>query len=436
MLAYQIRLALRSLRRNPVLTLLMIGGIALGIAVAMIFVTLHYVLGGNPIPSKSDRLHYVQLDSWDPERPWDPDEPDEPPVQLTHIDMVGLMESDIPTMQTGMFKGHLTVHPPDDGRPFRKDVRFCFADLFPMFEVPFRYGSGWNDEADRGPEPVVVLGHALNQRLFGGEDSVGRTLRIEDRDLRVVGVLEPWRPMPKFYDVLNGAFDGIEEIFMPFRLGTDMEAGSAGNNSSWQPWPEGGYEGLLQSEVVWTQMWVQLDTDEQRQRYRAFLDAYVTEQQKLGRLERPLNNRLRDVMGWLHFREVVPDPIRALRILALLFLVACSVNLIGILLGKFLARAPETGVRRALGASRRWVFVQHLIECEIIGVIGGLFGLALSAGGLELVARQFDSQFNFPLDLNLFLVALTLALASAMVAGVYPAWRICRIQPSAYLKAQ
>ncbi len=111
-------------------------------------------------------------------------------------------------------------------------------------------------------------------------------------------------------------------------------------------------------------------------------------------------------------------------------------NLIGILLGKFLARAPEIGVRRALGASRRWVFVQHLIECEIIGVIGGLVGLALSAGGLALVARQFDSQFELPPRPDMYLVALALSLASAMVAGAYPAWRICRIQPSAYLKAQ
>ena len=124
------------------------------------------------------------------------------------------------------------------------------------------------------------------------------------------------------------------------------------------------------------------------------------------------------------------------RIIALLVLLVCSVNLIGILRGKFLARAPEIGVRRALGASRRWVFVQHLIECEMIGVVGGLIGLVLSVGGLELIDRLFDSQLNFRLDLNMFFLALVLALVSAMVAGVYPAWRICRIQPGAYLKTQ
>ena len=136
------------------------------------------------------------------------------------------------------------------------------------------------------------------------------------------------------------------------------------------------------------------------------------------------------------FREVVPDEARALLIIALLFLLICSVNLIGILLGKFLARAPEVGVRRALGASRRWVFVQHLIECELIGVLGGALGLALSVLGLRLVDRLFDTQIDFGLTSTCSSSRLPWPLLSAMIAGVYPAWRICRIEPGVQLKAQ
>jgi len=120
----------------------------------------------------------------------------------------------------------------------------------------------------------------------------------------------------------------------------------------------------------------------------------------------------------------------------MLFLLVCSVNLIGILLGKFLGRAAEVGVRRALGASRRWVFVQHLIECQLIGVIGCALGLALTVVGLRLLDRLFQARLNFHLDATMLVVALGLALLSAMVAGVYPAWRICRIQPGLHLKMQ
>jgi putative ABC transport system permease protein len=436
MFAYQIRLAWLSLRRNPILSLLIIGGIGLGIAVAMTFVTAYYVVSGDPIPHKSDKLFYVQLDAWDPERPWDDDDPNEPPDQITYMDMVGIMQSDIPTYQSAMHKTYLTLHPEGEAvRPFREVVRMCHADFFPMFDVAFRYGSGWLREDDRAPEPVVVIGADLNQRLFGGEDSVGSTLRIEDQEFRVIGVLRPWRPTPKYYDPHNGDFDEAEEIFMPLRWGQEMEIRTAGNTSGWGSGGE-TYEELLKSELIWIQMWAQLDSDEQREEYMAFLNAYAAEQKKLGRFGRPINNKLRDVKAWLEYREVLPDEANALLIIALLFLLVCSVNLVGILLGKFLARAPEVSVRRALGASRRWVFLQYLIECEVIGIVGGLLGLGLAVGGLELIDRLYDSQLNFSLDMNMFFVALVLALLSAMVAGVYPAWRICRIQPGYYLKAQ
>jgi putative ABC transport system permease protein len=436
MFAYQLRLAWKSLRRNPILSILMIAGIGLGIAVAMTFVTAHYRISGDPIPWKSDRLFAVQLDSWDPESPYDPNKPDDPPVQVTYMDAMGILDNDIPTFRSAMYKTYLTVHPEGgDQRPFREVVRMCHADFFPMFDVPFRYGSGWSRDEDGGPIQVVVLGAELNQKLFGGENSVGRTVRIEDRSFEVVGVLDPWRPMPKFYDPNNGQFDEAEEIFMPFDFGTEMKIRTAGNTSSWKGYGD-EFEDKLRSEATWIQYWVQLDGADQRERYLAYLNAYSGEQKALGRFQRPLNNRLRDVMAWLHFWEVVPDEANTLLINALLFLLICSVNLVGILLGKFLARAPEVGLRRALGASRRWVFVQHLIECEMIGVIGGLLGLGLSVLGLELIDRLYDSQLNFRLDVNMFLVALVLALLSALIAGVYPAWRICRIEPGLQLKAR
>ena len=52
----------------------------------------------------------------------------------------------------------------------------------------------------------------MNHRLFDGEDSVGRKVRIEDREFTVVGVMEPWYPVPKFYDTHNNTFGEPEEV--------------------------------------------------------------------------------------------------------------------------------------------------------------------------------------------------------------------------------
>jgi len=438
MFAYMIRIAVLSLRRNPVLSTLLIAAIALGVAVSTAFVTVYYVYSGNPIPTKSDRLFYVQMDSWNPDRPYARSRPEMPPEQITYRDMQGIMTSDIATYQSGMFVASLTIHPPEEEqRPYRERVRMCFADFFPMFEVPFTYGGGWGRDSDRGPEPVVVIDAATNDRLFGGGNSVGKTVRIEDRQFTVAGVLAPWRPSPRFYDTHTGASQVPEGFYMPFEFVREFEVETAGNLLIWSDYDEtGGFEEFLASEAIWIQMWVQLDTAEQRQTYSDFLDAYVMEQKNLGRFGRPLNNRLLDVMEWLKDQEVVPEEATGLLVLSLLFLLVCAVNLIGILLGKFLTRAPEVGVRRALGASRASVFLQHIVECELVGVVGGLFGLGLSALFLRLINRLLDNSGQFGLDLPMISAGIGLALVAGLVAGLYPAWRICRLAPAIHLKLQ
>jgi len=70
--------------------------------------------------------------------------------------------------------------------------------------------------ADDASQMVVVLSKKTNDKAFGGADSVGQTIRLDGHDYKVVGVLDEWAPTPKFYDLNNGAFDEIEELFVPF----------------------------------------------------------------------------------------------------------------------------------------------------------------------------------------------------------------------------
>src|SRR5688500_8925574 len=140
MFFYQIRMALKSLRRNPVLSALLIGAIALGICVATTFVALRHMLSKDPLPAKSGQLFNVRLDNWDPTRAWNAEDPKSVPTQITYRDMRALMESKIPTRQTGTFRTRSFIFPdPKVGRPYAEDVRLVFSDFFPMFNVPFQY---------------------------------------------------------------------------------------------------------------------------------------------------------------------------------------------------------------------------------------------------------------------------------------------------------
>src|SRR4029450_10033535 len=108
-----------------------------------------------------------------------------------------------------------------------------------------------------------------------------------------------------------------------------MEIDTAGNRSSWKSFGN-EYADLLESESIWIQYWVQLDDAKQKEAYLSWLAGYVGEQKKVGRFERPLNNRLYSVREFLDWQSVVPRSSKTMLVISLLFLVVSSVNLIGI----------------------------------------------------------------------------------------------------------
>ena len=440
MLLYNLRIALLSLKRNRILSLVIVGGIALGIAVSTMFSTMRHAFAKDPIPSKSDVLHYVRLDSWDPMKAYPGDDPTQPPPQVTYRDMVEIMKSDIPVRQGGTFKSNLLLFPDKNvGRPRKVLVRMVFSDFFPMFDIPFKYGSGWDKRADEGPEPVIVIDEEMNDLLFGGQDSVGKMVRIEDREFKVVGVLDTWRPTIRFYDVTQNPSGVPEPIFMPFNFLRPMKLQSSGNTDGWKSAPIPGFEGRLVSEATWIQMWAELPKD-RVEPYKDFLAAYVGEQKKSGRFQRPLNNRVEPLMEYLKVRQVVPNEVTAMAVVSLLFLAVCALNLMGLLLAKFLARAPEIGVRRALGARRLDIFVQHIVECELVAIIGGAIGIAVSLAGIAVLNNWVKTIVNRPdiiqFDPQMLLFAVAMSLVAGLVAGAYPAWRVCHIAPAIHLKVQ
>lgn len=441
MFLYNLRIAAKSLRRNPILTALLVGAIALGICVSTSFIAIRHMFEKDPLPGKSDQLFYVRMDNWDPSRAYVAEDPHSLPTQITYRDMRGLMRSDIPVRQSGMFKTRFFVFPdPKQGRPFRQDVRMVFGDFFPMFEIPFQYGSGWDKAADAKPEQVVVLGQEMNQRLFGGANSVGRTVRLGQRDYKVIGVIDKsWKPNLRFYDLTQNATI-TEGFFMPFNHTVPQQIFTSGNSDGWKGQDGDGFEGYLNSEQVWIQFWAELPTPEKQQAYRDFVNNYVRDQKKLGRFQRPLHTEVTDMGETFDAFAIMPQGIKSMSIVSVLFLVVCSLNLVGLLLGKFLARVPEVSVRRALGASRLQVFLQHVVECELVGILGGAIGLALSFGVLRLLSSMMNQgvgpAIQIPLDSEMVLVSIFLSLVAGLLAGFYPSWRVCSVAPAMQLKVQ
>jgi len=174
------------------------------------------------------------------------------------------------------------------------------------------------------------------------------------------------------------------------------------------------------------------------QKYRVFLNNYASEQQRIGRFNWPAHTQLRDVMSWLNYRHVVPSEVNILLLVSFGFLFVCLLNAMGLMLAKIMGRAGDIGVRRALGASRRAIFVQCLVETGVVGLAGGLFGLVLTALGLlaarSLMTKEFAGLAR--LDFVDVAAAVVLGVLATVVAGLYPTWRAAHVRPAWQLKAQ
>jgi putative ABC transport system permease protein len=351
---------------------------------------------------------------------------------------MAIRQSDIPTRQVAMFKTTFIVQPDrPDVHPFLARARATDGDFFALFDVPFIYGSGWDHAMDTSAEQVAVINKETNDKVFGGQNSVGQTITLNQRKFKIAGVIDEWHPTPTYYDVNNGPFDDSEEIFVPFALTAPLELDSAGNTNCWKPETISSFTGFLNSECVWIQYWAQLDNGEQVERYHAYLDSYVGEQKKLGRFGRPLNNHLTNVGDWLKVRNAAGDDSRVLFWLSFGFLVVCVLNTVGLLLAKFIGKAPQIGLRRALGATRSAIFGQHLMEVAVVGFAGGVLGLALAWAGLRGVQAMLeDSERYAHLDFNMLGTGLAIALLASFAAGLYPTWRVCRMAPAPFLKTQ
>ena len=431
MFGYYLDLALRSLRRNRALTALMVLAIALGIGASMTTLTVLHVLSGDPLPGKSGSLYYPQLDPQDMDG-YKPQ--DEPPAQVGWIDGMALLHAKRARYQALMTGGAVPIQPAQSAiEPFFENARYTSADFFPMFDVPFLYGRGWNAADDEAGARVAVLTRELNDKLFGGKDSTGQTLRMDDVAFRIVGVLDSWRPTPHFYDLMTGSYSADEGVFVPLTTATDLKFA---HNGSTDCWGKGFSDNMKTATCTWLQFWVQLDTPAEAAAYREYLLNYSREQQALGRFQRPPNVRLRDVMGWLDYNKVVPGDVRLQVWLAFGFLLVCLVNTVGLMLAKFLRRSGELGVRRALGASRRSLFAQLLVEAGTVGLVGGTGGLLLALAGLWLVRRQpSDYAALAHLDLPMLLATFAFAVVATLLAGLLPAWRACLIPPALQLKS-
>ncbi|MBS0381544.1 MAG: ABC transporter permease [Proteobacteria bacterium] len=436
MFGYYLDLALRSFKRNRTLTALMVLALGLGIGASITTLTVLKLLSGDPLPQKSARIFAPQIDPlpsasstradqvW---RNWG--------NLMTWTDAMNLLHAHRAERQAVMALSPMKITPQAlDQHPFFSDGVITTSDFFGMFDAAFQYGSGWSAQDDENRAQVVVIAGFLNDKLFGGKNSVGRTLRVNDKDFRIVGVLKPWAPQPRFYAVSLGGrgYGNGDAVFVPLETGVAAQWNTQNVNCF-----DTGVDinHLTTAPCSWVSLWVELRSASDAGAYKTFLSNYVAQQISLGRMHHPEVN-LPNLMGYLAQQRVVPNDAKLQANLAFGFLLICVVNTVGLLLAKCLRRSREIGVRRALGATRKAIFAQFMVESGMVGIAGGVLGLVFTELGLWAIRHQPAEYAKLAhLDPSMFIATFVVALVASLIAGLLPAWRACVVAPAPQLKS-
>jgi putative ABC transport system permease protein len=272
------------------------------------------------------------------------------------------------------------------------------TEFFPLFGGRAQLGRVFLAEEFRpGADKVVILSHKLWQESFGGEaGALGRTLKLNDQSYTVVGVMPP-----SFLYPFRGAF------WVPLEAEEEAETIQDPTANHYQ------IIGALRPGVS-------LDAAE---REIATLAQSASRQKSARQLELTVKAAsLRDTIpGLTKYRT----PIFALQFAVLFVLLIASVNLANLLLARNATRQQEFTIRLALGAGRRRLARQLLVESLMLGLLGSLFGLLLAMWGMNALRAVGD--FRLPgaseIEINApaLLITLFISLLTSLAFGLGPA---------------
>ena len=453
MLLYNLRLALRSIQESWKLTTLMVLAIAIGIGILITIQTIAYNQAKPPLPEKADRLVLVQLDHRDVNA--NPITELRRRPNLTYKDATNIIEGNFSAIRQTIAwpSNNILSLNNRDANPIQSDSLATNRHFFTMFNYEFIYGGPWQPNDDTSGNPVIVLSEDANNRLFGGENSVGEQLNIDGKSVTIVGVTQQVLDSRRYH--LGNFFpSNPNAAFIPSRFALNNNLNRwifiqchARDSHNRRAFIYSNVDALKNSECGFIKVWAELESPQRKTEYQQEIDQYVDQQYALGRFQRSEENHVVTLLEVNEYWRNFISGRDQLRLIAPLFFVICILNAIGLLLAKFTRQTFEISLRRALGASKQVLISQFLIEILLVGFIGGLLGIIFSLFGLKFMLWQqlYAVDFNvsaeviasyFTLDWKMLVQAMLTAVLSSVAMGLYPILRTINIDPAPQLKTQ
>ena len=264
-------------------------------------------------------------------------------------------------------------------------------------------GRPFSSSEHRGAGKVILIGAAVAEKLFPGEDPIGKLVRVNKVPMQVVGVLlakgqTPW------------GHDQDDTAFIPMSTAKKRVLGGR--------WVKSNLVGQITVKVREAESVTEAETQVTnllRQRHRIGPGAQD-------------DFRIRNISQFLAARA---ESTRVMGILlasvAAISLVVGGIGIMNIMLVSVTERTREIGLRMALGARRRDILTQFVVEAITLSLLGGLIGVALGIGGSHLIAQTGD--WPVLIEPQAIMMAVGFSAAVGVFFGFYPARKASKLDP-------
>ena len=395
-----LQIALRALRANRLRSVLTTTGIIIGVSAVIVLVALGNGIQAGFTEQFSALTNQIQI------VPVEDDRSEQP---LTDADVEALgkrtLAPDV-TSVTPVVSGSALLQ--QQGEPgYRVAITGTTADYADVTDLELVTGSFFDEQQQRTKAKVVILGTRPVSELFGGDagGAIGERIRIGRTTFKVIGVAKPtqqddvaYMPLEAARSYVLGGTDSVNNIIVTAANGAAVPVA------------------LQQVNAVLDDRHRITDTTERDFDARAQQDFIDQASQ------------------FLTFLTLFTTAIAGIS------LVVGGIGVANIMLVSVTERTREIGIRKAIGATRRAILQQFLLESTVLAGLGGtlgvLVGLGISfVGGLVLPRAVPD--FPAPaVSPGSVVLALTISLLIGLVAGGYPANRAARLRPIEALRYQ
>lgn len=271
------------------------------------------------------------------------------------------------------------------------------TDYIKLKDGQTEYGRFFNQaEANRSAK-VAVIGQTVAKELFGQDDPVGRNIRINRINFRVVGVMEEQGSM--------GWMNQDDQVYIPIKTAL--------------------YRLLGKDYISYFQVRVENKAD-----MDYVEDEIVSKIMRLHRLPESFREGI-DVINMAEIQAAATEMINTLAYLlgavAAVSLLVGGIGIMNIMLVMVMERTHEIGLRKAIGAQRGDIMMQFLVESVLICLFGGVVGILFGAG----ISWMLSSLANWNVYISPFsiVLAFTFSVLVGIVFGMWPAWRAAKLLP-------